>query len=85
MADYNFYYMNPILLYIGARADMGSATLNDSPYKNFENVTLTGAGLGGGLMIRYSDFLFDLSYRRDLVGTGAGGTIGLSGYYKFNL
>lgn len=81
-ADYNFYYMNPVLLYVGANADVGVASLNE-PYDNFENITLAGAGLGGGIMLRFSDFLFDLSYRRNIVGSSSGGTIMLMGIYKF--
>ncbi len=81
-ADYNFYYMNPILLYFGANADFGMATIKE-PYDNFESITLAGAGLGGGIMLRFSDFLFDLSYRRNVVGSSAGGVITLMGIYKF--
>lgn len=81
-ADYNFYYMNPILLYVGANADFGMATIKE-PYDNFESITLAGAGLGGGIMLRFSDFLFDLSYRRNIVGSSAGGVITLMGIYKF--
>ena len=81
-ADYNFYYMNPILLYVGANADFGMATIKE-PYDNFESITLAGAGLGGGIMLRFSDFLFDLSYRRNVAGSSAGGIITLMGIYKF--
>ncbi len=81
-ADYNFYYMNPVLLYVGANGDFGVASLNE-PYDNFDSITLTGAGLGGGVMLRFSDFLFDLSYRRNVVGSSSGGTITLMGIYKF--
>ena len=82
-ADYNFYYMNPVLLYGGVQGEIGSATLNDSPYDNFETISLAGLGLGGGIMLRFSDFLFDLSYRRNLVGSSAGGVLAISGMYKF--
>jgi len=81
-ADYNFYYMNPVLLYIGGQADIGTVSL-DEPHDNFDKITLSGAGLGGGIMLRFSDFLFDLSYRRNVVGSSAGGTITLMGLYKF--
>ncbi len=82
-ADYNFYYMNPLLLYVGGNADIGTATLDDSPENNFDRITLAGAGIGGGVMLRFSDFLFDLSYRRNVVGSSAGGNIALMGIYKF--
>lgn len=82
IADYNFYYMNPLMLYVGANADFGLATIKE-PYDNFESITLAGAGLGGGVMLRFSDFLFDLSYRRNVVGSSSGGAITLMGMYKF--
>jgi len=81
-ADYNVYYMNPVLLYVGANADVGIASLIE-PEDNFESVSLAGAGLGGGIMLRFSDFLFDLSYRRNIVGSSSGGSIVLMGIYKF--
>jgi len=82
IADYNFYYMNPLMLYVGANADFGVASLKE-PYDNFGSITLAGAGLGGGVMLRFSDFLFDLSYRRNVVGSSSGGSITLMGMYKF--
>jgi len=81
--DYNFYYMNPILLYAGVQADFGIVTLDDSPMDNFEKIAIGGFGLGGGIMLRFSDFLFDLGYRRDVIGSSKGGTITLMGMYKF--
>jgi len=82
-ADYNLYFKNPVLIFVGAQAGIGSAKLNDSPYNNFKSVTLAGAGLGGGLMFRFSDFLIEFAYRQDLVGSSSGGTIVVGGSYKF--
>jgi len=86
-ADYNFFFMSPVLLYGGVHGDFGTATLKTShtnySYNKFESITLAGAGIGGGVMFTFSDFLLDLSYRRGLVGSSAGGTIMLSGIYKF--
>jgi len=82
VADYNFFYMNPVLLYAGVHADFGVARL-DEPEDNFESITIAGAGLGGGIMLQFSDFLFDLSYRRGIVGSSSGGNITLMGIYKF--
>jgi len=81
-ADYNLYYTNPVLLYIGGQADIGTASAKEQ-YDNFKGVTLAGAGVGAGVMLRFSDFLFDLGYRRNIVGSSAGGTIALMGMYKF--
>ncbi len=82
-ADYNLYYRDPVLLFAGVQAGIGGARLNDSPYDNFEGVTLAGAGLGGGIMFRFSDFLIEFAYRRNIVGSAAGGAITVAGSYKF--
>ncbi|HHS50248.1 MAG TPA: tetratricopeptide repeat protein [candidate division Zixibacteria bacterium] len=82
--DYNFLFHDPVLLFIGAQAGYAQATLNDSPYNNFEKITMVGAGVGGGIMLRFSDFLFEFAYRRDITGSSAGGTIVLGALYKFN-
>lgn len=82
-ADYNFYYRNPVILFAGAQAGIGIAKLNDSPYNNFESISLAGAGLGGGIMFRFSDFLIEFAYRQNVVGSSSGGTMVVGGSYKF--
>ena len=82
-ADYNFYYRDPVLLFLGAQAGVGGARLNDSPYDNFESISFAGAGIGGGVMFRFADFLFEFAYRQNIAGNSAGGTIVVGGLYKF--
>ncbi|MBN2542228.1 tetratricopeptide repeat protein [bacterium] len=81
-ALYNFYYINPIMIYAAGMVDFGYMSLTESD-DLYGNVTLYGIGAGLGLMLKLENWLIDFEYKRGLLGSSRGGMIVLCGYYKF--
>lgn len=79
---YNFYFRNPVLLYVLAGADLGSIYISDR-CDYFESKSIAGIGVGGGIMIRFGNLLFDLSYKQDVLGSASGGILSFGGMFKF--
>ncbi|RKZ34086.1 hypothetical protein DRQ33_02940 [bacterium] len=79
---YNFYYANPLMLYASSGVDVGYIYLSEKE-SYFESIPISGAGIGGGVMLRLGNFLFDLNYRYNLFGSSKGGILSLGGMFKF--
>ena len=81
-AYYNFYFTDPILLYAGGGVDFGRLTL-ETKDDRFDPEYIVGAGIGGGIMLHFDNFLFDLNLKMNPVGSSSGTVIGFGGMYKF--
>ncbi|MBN1755263.1 hypothetical protein JW877_03515 [bacterium] len=81
-ALYNFYYMNPLVLYISGFADVGYMGITQSE-DLFSSASLFGAGLGLGIFLRMESWLIDFNYKRSVLGSSSGGMVVLAVYYKF--
>ncbi|HDG67795.1 MAG TPA: hypothetical protein ENG11_01450 [candidate division Zixibacteria bacterium] len=79
---YNFYYANPLLLYAMGGFDLGYIYLSEKE-SYFKSVNIAGAGIGAGIILRIGNFLIDLNYKYNLVGSSKGGILSLGGMYKF--
>ena len=79
---YNFYYANPILFYLSAGTDVGYVSLSEEE-PSFESNWIYGFGVGGGAMIRFSNFLVDIGYRYNFFGSSSGGLLMIGGMVKF--
>lgn len=79
---YNFYYANPLLLYAMGGFDLGYIYLSEKE-SYFKSVNVAGAGIGAGIILRIGNFLIDLNYKYNLVGSSKGGILSLGGMYKF--
>ncbi|MCD6594892.1 tetratricopeptide repeat protein [bacterium] len=79
---YNFYYANPLLLYGSAGFDIGYIYISEKE-SYFETINLSGAGIGGGVMLRFGNFLIDLGYKYNIVGSSKGGILAVGGIFKF--
>ncbi len=81
-AYYNLYYTDPILLYAGGTLNAGRLKL-ETKEERFDPEFIAGAGIGGGLMLHFDNFLVDLNIKVNAVGSSSGTVIGFGGMYKF--
>ncbi|MFP4458279.1 MAG: tetratricopeptide repeat protein [Candidatus Zixiibacteriota bacterium] len=81
-ADYNFFYIDPILLYAGAGVDIGRLKLDAGDYE-FTQEFLAGFGIDIGIMLHFNNLLIDLNIKPNLAGSSAGTNMLIGVMYKF--
>jgi hypothetical protein len=81
-ANCNFFFDDPLLFYAGGGLDVGSISIIDDD-SHYDGNFLLGVGINLGVMLHFNDFLVDLSYKRNLVGTSSGSAVRFGVFYKF--